>query len=96
MEDYKLKLKVHVLISGKVQGVWFRANTKNKAEQLNINGWVKNTFDGNVEALFEGEKNAINEMIKWCYEGPPLAKVKNVLVKSQSKAGGLDEFVIKY
>jgi acylphosphatase len=89
-------MKVHVIISGIVQGVWFRVNTKNMAEQLNVKGWVRNTKDGDVEAIFEGEKNAVDNMIKWCYEGPPLAKVKNVIIKSKSEPEGLDNFIIKY
>ncbi len=46
---------MHVIISGRVQGVWYRANTKQKAEELGLGGWVKNTAEGNVEAVFEGE-----------------------------------------
>jgi acylphosphatase len=88
-------LKVHVIISGIVQGVWFRVNTKNMAEQLNVKGWVRNTKDGDVEAIFEGEKNAVDNMIKWCYKGSPLSKVKNVIIKSKSEPEGLDNFVIK-
>jgi len=75
---YDMKLNTKVVISGRVQGVWFRQNTKNKAEQLGVKGWVKNTDDGNVEAVFEGEEDAIGEMIKWCHHGPKLAKVTNI------------------
>lgn len=91
-----MKSKVHVVISGRVQGVWFRANTKNKAEQLHVTGWVKNTSDGNVEAVFEGEERDVHEMIKWCNEGPPPANVKNVDVKTQSPSNSFDGFSIKY
>ena len=91
-----MKSKVHVIISGKVQGVWFRANTKNKAEQLNIIGWVRNTPDGKVEAIFEGEERDVHEMIKWCNEGPPLANVKNIDVEPSSPLNGFDGFSIKY
>ena len=52
------------MISGRVQGVWFRANTKDKAEQLGLNGWVRNTTDGNVEAVFEGEQEQIKKMLE--------------------------------
>ena len=51
-----MKTRVHVLISGRVQGVWYRASTKDKAEQFGLTGWVKNTYDGNVEAVFEEKK----------------------------------------
>jgi len=91
-----MRLKTHVIISGKVQGVWFRINTKNKAEQLNLTGWVRNTTDGKVEAVFEGEERDINEMIKWCYEGPPHAYVQNVNVETKSKLNGFYKFEIKY
>ena len=88
--------RINVIISGKVQGVWFRANTKQKAEQLGLTGWVRNTSDGNVEAVFEGGKNDIQEMLDWCHHGPPLSKVENVEVKNESPTNGFDSFSIKY
>jgi acylphosphatase len=91
-----MKSKVYVLIFGKVQGVWFRVYTKNKAEQLNLTGWVRNTHDGNVEAVFEGDVRDVNDMIKWCNMGPPLARVKKVDVKSLTPSNNFDEFTIKY
>mgnify|MGYP006284108861 CR=1 FL=1 len=86
---------VHVKVSGRVQGVWFRANTKQKAEMLGVTGWIKNTSDGCVEAIFEGDEKLVDEMIDWCNRGPPLAKVKNVDVKSQNIVG-FDKFEIKH
>ena len=91
-----MKTNVHVMITGRVQGVWFRANTRQKAEQLGITGWVHNTRDGCVEAIFEGEENRVKEMIEWCHRGPPLAKIENVEVKNQSPTNGFDDFSIKY
>jgi acylphosphatase len=91
-----MKLNIHVIISGKVQGVWFRLNTKNKAEQLNLNGWVRNTHDGKVETVFEGEERDVNEMIKWCHEGSPLSNVTNVDVEIKTILIGFDKFEIKY
>jgi len=87
---------VHVIISGRVQGVWFRASTKQKAEQLGLYGWVKNTSEGNVEAVFEGDENLVKEMIEWCHRGPPLAKVVNVEVKNQEPTNGFDSFSVRY
>ena len=87
-----MKSKVHVIISGRVQGVWFRASTKNKAEQLGINGWVRNKPDGNVEAVFEGDEKIIKEMLEWCNHGPPLAKVDNVEVEKQPLSDEFDKF----
>lgn len=71
-------MKVKVIISGKVQGVFFRAYTKEKAEELRLKGWVRNTKDGRVEAVFEGVKEKVEEMIKWCRQGPPGSKVEKV------------------
>ena len=84
------------MISGRVQGVWFRASTKDKAEQLGITGWVRNTFDGNVEAVFEGEEEIIRKMLDWCHQGPPLAEVKNVEVKKESPSNDFEVFSIRY
>jgi len=88
--------RVHVVISGRVQGVWFRATTRQKAEQLGLTGWVRNTYDGNVEAVFEGEENSVQEMLDWCRHGPPLSKVDNVEVKNESPTNGFDSFSIRY
>ena len=71
-----MKARVHVLISGKVQGVWYRASTKQKADELGIFGWVRNTDDGDVEAMFEGDQPVVDEMVAWCWIGPPLAPAR--------------------
>ena len=91
-----MKSNVHVIISGRVQGVWFRANTRQKAEQLGVTGWVRNTHDGCVEAIFEGEENCVEEMLEWCNHGPPLAKIENVEIKKQNPTNCFDGFSIKY
>jgi acylphosphatase len=85
----------HVIISGRVQGVWFRASTKQKAKQLRLNGWVRNNPDGNVEAIFEGDENLIKEMLNWCHNGPPLAKVTNVEVIYEEPSNGFNDFFIR-
>ena len=90
-----MKKNVHVIVKGRVQGVWFRANTKQKAEQLGVSGWIRNTQDGCVEAIFEGEEKCVNEMIDWCNRGPPLAKVNNVEVKNQNPKNNYNGFLIK-
>ena len=87
---------VHVIISGRVQGVWFRASTKQIAKQLGLTGWVRNTPDGYVEAVFEGEEHLINKMIEWCHQGPPLSKVKNVEVKNQDPTNEFSDFSIRF
>ena len=91
-----MKIQAHVLISGRVQGVWFRASTKQKAEQLGIKGWVRNTSDGCVEAVFEGQEELVREIVEWCYHGPPMAKVSNVEVKTQESKDSFDRFSVKY
>lgn len=91
-----MKSSVHVIMSGRVQGVWFRASTKQKAEQLGLTGWVRNTYDGDVEAVFEGDEHQIQEMLEWCHRGPQLAKVENVEVKAQESTNGFEDFSIKY
>ncbi len=71
-------IRVHLLIYGKVQGVWFRDSTRQKAHALGISGWVKNKIDGTVEVLAEGPENIVNELVSWCYIGPPYAKVDRI------------------
>ena len=89
-----MKMTVHVIISGKVQGVWYRASTKQMADQIGITGWVRNTSEGNVEAMFEGEENLVNEMINWCNKGPSLAKVDNVIIEKMGTKEDFDSFKI--
>ena len=72
------KARVHIFVSGLVQGVFFRENTRQEAEKLGIKGWVRNLPDSRVEAVFEGDKNKIEEMIKWAQKGPNPAKVENI------------------
>ena len=90
-----MKSNVHVIVSGQVQGVWFRASTKQKAEELGLNGWVRNTPNGCVEAVFEGEEEIVKKMVNWCRHGPPMAKVDNVVIKKQQTIG-FNEFSIRY
>jgi acylphosphatase len=91
-----MKTRVHVLISGRVQGVWYRASAKGKADELGITGWVRNTPEGNVEAVFEGEKGQIDEMIAWCWIGPPLAHVKDVKMLPFHSDETYTSFVVLY
>lgn len=69
---------VHVFISGKVQGVGYRYSTVNEARRLGIKGWVRNRLDGRVEAVFEGERLRVEQLVEWCYQGPRSAAVKEV------------------
>lgn len=87
--------RAHVFISGKVQGVFYRANTKEMATQMEIDGWVKNLNDGRVEAVFEGGRNDIEKMIDWCWEGSPQANVEDIDV-SWEDPKDIDGFEIQY
>jgi acylphosphatase len=88
--------RVHVLISGKVQGVWYRASTKQKADELGVLGWVRNTDNGCVEAVFEGEKAKIDEMIAWCWIGPQKAQVSDIKILSSRSDETYTSFVVLY
>ncbi len=72
------KIRVHIFVSGRVQRVFFRENTKREAEKLNLYGWVKNLSDGRVEAIFEGDKKNVEKMVDWVRKGPILARVENL------------------
>jgi len=71
---------VRVLITGRVQGVWFRGWTEQQATRLNLSGWVKNRADGSVEALFSGQPENVDQMLDLCWQGPPMAVVSNVMI----------------
>jgi len=73
------KICIHCFVSGKVQGVWFRASTQDKAKELGLTGWARNLPDGRVEVIACGERNNINELQEWLKEGPELAKVTDVV-----------------
>ncbi|MCD6147602.1 MAG: acylphosphatase [Thermoplasmata archaeon] len=79
--------RAHVFVSGRVQGVWFRASTRDKAEELSLNGWVRNLPDGRVEAVFEGDDRAVEEMVEWCRHGPPMARVDTVDIEYEKPQG---------
>ena len=79
-----MTVRAHVFITGRVQGVFFRMYTQKEAEALKLSGWAMNLSDGRVEAVFEGEKEAVEEMLEWCKSGSPSAEVSKVEVKWES------------
>lgn len=85
---------VHLVIKGKVQGVFYRASAKEKAEDLGITGWVKNTREGFVETVACGNDKAVQQFIEWCKKGPSNARVDDVVVTEQSPEQ-LNGFTIK-
>lgn len=91
-----MNIRSHIFVSGKVQGVFFRSSTKEKAKKLGLTGWVRNLADGRVEALLEGGKDKVEEMILWCREGPEYAVVRNVEVLSEEYTGEFNGFAVRY
>lgn len=79
--------RAHVFVSGEVQGVNFRGATQSQAEQLGLSGWVRNTQDGQVEAVFEGDPDTVQQMIQWCESGPSSAGVEDVSVENEQSEG---------
>ena len=96
MSENSIK-KVRVLISGRVQGVCFRACTRDQAQILNLSGWVRNLSDGRVEALFEGASEVIDQMLEWCKMGAPSSSVSDLEVFEEgASAGSSNAFEIRY
>jgi len=81
-----VKTQAHVFIEGRVQGVSFRYYTQQKAVILGLSGWVRNLWDGRVEAVFAGDAVAVSQMLAWCNIGAPHARVDSVTVDYQSPA----------
>jgi acylphosphatase len=88
------RTRAHVFVSGTVQGVYFRANTRDTATHKDVDGWVRNLDDGRVEAVFEGPSDAVEEMVEWCHSGSPAARVEDVTVEYAGPEG-LDGFSIR-
>lgn len=87
---------LHLMIHGRVQGVWFRASTQEVAGQLKIRGWVRNTPDGAVEAHIQGNDAAVDEMFAWCRQGPPGARVDSIDSTEVEPAEDFRAFSIRY
>ncbi len=87
-------VRAHLRIYGRVQGVFFRSTMREVALELGVNGWVRNMPDGSVEAVVEGERERVEELIKWAHRGPPLAKVERVEVRWESYRGDWEGFSI--
>lgn len=87
--------QIIITIYGKVQGVFFRWETKNKADELNLSGYVENETDGSVKIVAEGKGKNLKELVKWCYNGASGAVVEKVGVEWGEASGEFKEFDIK-
>ena len=87
--------RMHVYVSGRVQGVYFRATTRDTANELGVDGWVRNLDDGRVEAVFEGDPDDVEEMVEFCYEGSSRASVTEVEV-TEEEPEGIDGFEVRW
>lgn len=89
-------VRVRVLIEGKVQGVFFRAYSLQKAKSLGVKGYVKNSPDGKVDIIAEGEGKNIEDFVEWCHKGPLHARVTKVLINHEQYKGEYEKFSIVY
>jgi acylphosphatase len=90
------KKRVRVWISGRVQGVFFRAYTRDAAIQQKVNGWVRNLSDGRVEAVFEGDAERVDGMVAWCHQGSPGSRVQEVQIREEPFQGEFASFEVRY
>jgi acylphosphatase len=88
--------RIRIIVTGKVQGVFFRQSLKIKAKQNEIFGWVKNLKDGRVEAILEGDEEKINRIIEWAHGGPANARVEDVEIQNEKFNGEFSKFDVLY
>lgn len=92
----ELNVRAHLLVTGRVQGVYFRGATEREAKRYNVTGWVRNLSDGRVEVLLEGDKEAVEYVIEFCSRGPAGAHVRNVNIHWEKWVGEFTDFVITH
>ena len=90
------KQRIHVFVTGRVQGVFFRQTMKAKAKQNNVFGWVRNLPDGRVEAVLEGDVEKVSRMVEWCHGGPANAIVEDVEIRNEEPTGEFSKFDVLY
>jgi len=95
MEKPESKVRVHLTIEGRVQGVFFRTSTLDQAARLGLKGWVRNCPDGSVEVVAEGERKKIDSLVDWCRHGPPGAHVRNVRLQWENFQNEFSDFRIR-
>lgn len=86
-EPRRATIRRRVLVSGRVQGVWFRDSCRTEARRHGVHGSVRNLWDGRVEAVFEGDPDAVNALCNWCRTGPPRAQVTGLEIAEEEPAG---------
>ncbi len=91
-----MQARAHVLVSGYVQGVYFRAFVRDHAQRLGVNGWVRNLWDGQVEAVMEGDKEKMERLIVLCRQGPRGARVTGIEVSWEEFQGEFSNFAVRY
>ena len=89
-------IRIHLWIYGKVQGVFFRESAVTHARRLGVTGFVRNTYEGQVEIVFEGPKDKVEELAQWCYEGSPHAKVEKIEEIKEQYTGEFKDFRIAF
>ena len=90
------KVRAHVFVKGLVQGVFFRQETRRKAESHGVRGWVRNLDDGRVEAVFEGEEADVKALVDFCRQGPKGAQVTDIDLEYETFSGGFQNFKVAY
>ena len=91
-----IQKKIHIFVTGRVQGVFFRQSTKVMAIKNNVNGWVRNLDDGRVEIIGEGETQDIDNLTQWCKTGPANSRVDKFELFEENYTGEFENFEVRY
>lgn len=89
------EVRAHIYVSGEVQGVFYRASTREQASSAGLTGWVRNLADGRVEIVAEGPREDVQSLIDWCHEGPPRARVTDVSTRWLDATGEFSSFTVQ-
>ena len=96
MSETRPAARAHILVSGRVQGVWFRDSTRERAQSLGVRGWVRNLSDGRVEAVAEGTWEQVDALVDYCRVGPRYARVDELELAWQDPTGDFGAFDVRY